>query len=94
MEAVEHKKAKTHKGRLYLKDQMPKIVENPKESLFLNSDNSSEIMRMVLGDLVSKLAQSNLLISLSILAFNEKGVLQEIDQEEQIRVGLQGPWIN
>ncbi len=53
MENVETKKAKTHKGRLYLKKQEPKLIENPKECLFLNTENSSEIMRMVLADLVS-----------------------------------------
>ncbi len=53
MESVENKKAKTHKGRMHLQSLMPKLVEDPKESLFLNSDNTGEIMRMVLNDLVS-----------------------------------------
>jgi hypothetical protein len=51
MDTIE-KKAKTHKGRLYLKSLEAKAVENPKDCLFINSDNSSEIMRMVLSDLV------------------------------------------
>ena len=49
----ENKKAKTHKGRLYLESFDAKIVENPKECLFLNTKDSSEIMRMVLSDLVN-----------------------------------------
>lgn len=46
------KKAKTHKGRLHLLSQQAKAVEDPKTCLFINSDNSSELMRMVLSDLV------------------------------------------
>jgi hypothetical protein len=53
MDAQGNKKAKTHKGRLYLQKLAPKLIEDPKQSLFLNSDNSSEIMRMIIGDLVS-----------------------------------------
>jgi ribosome production factor 2 len=45
------KKAKTHKGRMHLNSLQPKIIEDPKECLFINTDNSSEIMKMVLGDL-------------------------------------------
>ena len=48
----ENKKAKTHKGRLYLQKLMPKVVEDPKECLFINSDNTGEILRMVMNDLV------------------------------------------
>jgi hypothetical protein len=48
----EVKKAKTHKGRLHLESKIPKIMEGPKECIFLNTHNSSEIMRMVLNDLV------------------------------------------
>jgi hypothetical protein len=47
-----NKKAKTHKGKLHLKTFLPKIVEDPKGGLFINTKNSSEIMRMVLTDLV------------------------------------------
>ena len=52
METMENKKAATHKGRLYLKSKMAKLLEDPKDSLFLNSDNTGEIMRMILSDLV------------------------------------------
>jgi hypothetical protein len=55
MDSQGNKKAKTHKGRLYLQKLAPKLIEDPKLSLFLNSDNSSEIMRMILGDLVRNL---------------------------------------
>lgn len=51
-EKADLKKAKTHKGRLHLESKIPKILEGPKECLFLNTDNSSELMRMVLNDLV------------------------------------------
>jgi hypothetical protein len=49
---AKHKKAKTHKGKKYLEDKLPKIVENPKCSLFINTANSNEILRLVLTDLV------------------------------------------
>jgi hypothetical protein len=49
---VEMKKAKTHKGKVFLESKMPKAVEDPKISVLLNTNNSSEIMRMVLTDLV------------------------------------------
>ena len=49
---VEMKKAKTHKGKVFLQKKMPKAVEDPKMSVLLNTNNSSEIMRMVLNDLV------------------------------------------
>ena len=58
MDTMEHNKAKTHKGRIYLQKLLPKLVEDPKQCLFLNSDNSSEIMRMVLSDLVSLVINS------------------------------------
>jgi hypothetical protein len=54
MDSQGNKKAKTHKGRLYLQTLAPKLIEDPKQSLFMNSDNSSEIMRMILGNLVRK----------------------------------------
>ncbi len=50
---LELKKAKTHKGRKHLQSKLPKVIENTKECLFLNTHNSSELMRMVLNDLVS-----------------------------------------
>ena len=48
----ENSKAKTHKGRLYLESKESKALELPKECLFLNTNNSSEIMRLILTDLV------------------------------------------
>jgi len=44
------KKAKTHKGRVHLQDRLPKLVEDPKKAMFLNSENSSEIMRIALNE--------------------------------------------
>ena len=49
---TEMKKAKTHKGKKWLESRMPKAEEDPKISVMLNTNNSSEIMRMVLNDLV------------------------------------------
>lgn len=48
---MSEKKAKTHKGKLYLESIGPQIVEPPKECLFINTENTSELMRMVLSDL-------------------------------------------
>lgn len=60
------KKAKTHKGRLHLNSLAPKLVEDPKECLYINTDNSSEIMKMVMNNLylmrkayAKKLGQKN-----------------------------------
>jgi hypothetical protein len=50
---VKHKKAKTHKGRKVLEDRLPKAIEDPKLSLFINTANSNEILRMVMNDLVN-----------------------------------------
>lgn len=50
---IEEKKAKTHKGRLYLKQKEAKLEEDPKECLFINTNKSTEILRMVLTDLVN-----------------------------------------
>jgi len=44
-------KAKTHKGRLYLKSKEAKIVEDSKNCAFINSNKSNEILRMALCDL-------------------------------------------
>jgi hypothetical protein len=49
---TDSRKAKTHKGRIFLNSKLPKVVEDPKEALFINTNNSSEIMRMVMSDLV------------------------------------------
>ena len=48
---MEEGKAKTHKGKLYLESLMPKLVEDPKKCLFINTKNSTEILRMVLNEL-------------------------------------------
>jgi ribosome production factor 2 len=45
------KKAKTHKGKMYLDSLLPKLVEDPKQALFINTNNSNDIMRMILNDL-------------------------------------------
>lgn len=54
MEEVQLKKAKTHKGRMFLENRKPKAVEDPKKCAFINTHNSNEILRMVLNDLVLK----------------------------------------
>ena len=48
---MEEKKALTHKGKLFLESLMPKMIEDPKQCLFINTKNSTELMRMVLNDL-------------------------------------------
>ena len=48
---MEERKATTHKGKLFLESLMPKVIEDPKQCLFINTENSTEIMRMVLNDL-------------------------------------------
>lgn len=50
---MEDRKAKTHKGRKYLESKQPKVFEDPKNSLFINTSNSNEILRMVMNDLVN-----------------------------------------
>ena len=41
------KAAKTHKGRVAIENKLPKLIEDPKRTIFVNTINSSEIMRMV-----------------------------------------------
>lgn len=57
MQEVQLKKAKTHKGRVFLENKKPKAVENPKQCAMLNTFNSNEILRMVLNDLVNLFSQ-------------------------------------
>ena len=45
------KTAKTQKGKTYLKNLLPKLIEDPKQCLFINTTKSSEIMRMIMNDL-------------------------------------------
>jgi hypothetical protein len=52
---MEGRKAKTHKGRKFLESKLPKVHEDPKNSLFINTGNSNEILRMVMNDLVKKI---------------------------------------
>ena len=47
---MEERKALTHKGKLYLESLMPKMIEEPKQCLFINTQNSTELMRMVLNE--------------------------------------------
>ena len=49
---IDTSKAKTHKGRVYLKSKEPKLQEDDKHCLFINTNKSNEILRMVLTDLV------------------------------------------
>jgi len=46
------KKAKTHKGKLYLESRQPKEIETFKKCLFINNNKSSEITKMIVHDLV------------------------------------------
>ena len=55
MEDLEERKAKTHKGKLFLDSKRPKEIEGPKQCLFINTNKSSEIMKMILEDLVRKI---------------------------------------
>ena len=48
---MEERKPLTHKGKLFLESLKPKVIEDPKQCLFINTQNSTEIMRMVLNDL-------------------------------------------
>ena len=48
---MEERKPLTHKGKLYLESLKPKVIEDPKQCLFINTANSSEIMHMVLHEL-------------------------------------------
>jgi len=48
---MEERKPKTHKGKLYLESLKPKVIEDPKQCLFINTQNSNELMRMVLNEL-------------------------------------------
>ena len=45
------KKARTHKGKSHLNSLRPKLIEDPKQCVYINTKSSSEIMRMVLNDL-------------------------------------------
>ena len=52
MEDIElPKKEKTHKGKVYLNSLLLKLIEDPKQCVFINTKTSSELMRMVLNDL-------------------------------------------
>ena len=48
---MEERKPKTHKGKLYLESLKPKLIEDPKQCLFINTANSTELMSMVLHEL-------------------------------------------
>ncbi len=45
------RKATTRRGKIELSKRLPKLIEDPKICCFINTSNSSEIMRMVLNDL-------------------------------------------
>lgn len=45
------KQAKSHKGRLVIDSKLPKLVEDPKKAMFLNTENSSEMTRIALLEL-------------------------------------------
>ena len=36
---MEDKKPKTHKGKLYLESLLPKLIEGPKQCVFINTAN-------------------------------------------------------
>ncbi len=68
------RKAKTHKGRKIIESKQPKVYEDPKNSLFINTSNSNEILRMVMNDLVIYIN----------LVFMQKGTFEEIIKKESI----------
>ena len=45
------KKGKTHKGRKILERRAPKILENPKKSIFMKGKKSSEVLNQLLREL-------------------------------------------
>jgi hypothetical protein len=47
------RKAKTHKGKLHLNSLLPKEIEDAKQSVIINTANSSQILRMLLSDIVN-----------------------------------------
>jgi len=55
MEGLEHKKAKTHKGRKHLDALKPKLVEGPKKTLFIKGNKTSEFVTKAMQDLVKKI---------------------------------------
>ena len=45
------KKAKTHKGKKYLESLLPKLIEDPKQSIFINTQSANEITRLALNEI-------------------------------------------
>jgi ribosome production factor 2 len=46
-----HKTAKTHRGRKILENRQPLLIENPKTSIFVKGNKSSDVINKVLKDL-------------------------------------------
>jgi len=46
-------KPKTHKGKQFLEERAPKLVENPKKAMFIRGNKTSEIVVRAMTDLVS-----------------------------------------
>ncbi len=53
MENLDDKKAKSHKGRRHLDAFKPKPVEDPKVTLFLRGNKTTETVTSALHDLVT-----------------------------------------
>jgi len=46
-------KPKTHKGKQFLEERAPKLIENPKKVMFISGNKTSEIVVRAMTDLVS-----------------------------------------
>jgi ribosome production factor 2 len=54
MESIDTKKARTHKGRKHLDALKPKLVEDPKKTVFIKGNKTSETITSAMHDLVRK----------------------------------------
>jgi hypothetical protein len=55
LKGIEHKKAKTHKGRRHLDKYKPKLNEDPKQCLILKGNKTSERVKRAMEYLVAYL---------------------------------------
>jgi ribosome production factor 2 len=74
------KSAKTQKGKNYLKNLLPKLIEDPKQCLFINTQNTSEIMRMILNDLY--LTRKNYSIKKKLTPLKQKEKEKELEKNK------------
>lgn len=52
LQGIEHRKAKTHKGRRHLDKFKPKLEEDPKKCLILKGNKTSEMVTKTMEYLV------------------------------------------